>query len=363
MQSGHLLYAAGSSLWAVRFDLATLQVSGDPIPVVDRMSVAPQTGAAEYYVARSGALMYLAARPAAQRSLVWVDRQGREEVITAPSRNYVLPRLSPDGSRVALDIRDQENDIWILNLTGGGLLRQLTYGASVDTNPVWIDNNRLVFTSNRSGRLALYSQSADGSGTAQPVTESGNGQFGTTVTRDGAAVVGHRDGPTVFDVAIFPIPKPGQPPSAGRALVNTSSFEFNADLSPNGRYIAYQSNASGPFQIVVNPFPQIESGRWLVGEGSTPVWSRDGKELFYRDEADHLVAVPVDTSGATFVAGSPQTLFVLAPPTSVPDRGFDVSIDGRHFLIVREDASTQSPDIVVVLDWLEALKAKVPTAQ
>jgi eukaryotic-like serine/threonine-protein kinase len=359
VHSGHLLYAAGTSLWAVRFDLATLQVSGDPVPVIDRMSVAPQTGAAEYDVSGSGALMYLTARPAPQRSLVWVDRQGREEPTKAPPRAYVIPRLSPDGTRIALDIRDQENDIWILHL-GDGLLRQLTYGPSVDTNPVWIDNNRLVFTSNRSGGLALYSQTADGSGTAQPLTGSGNGRFATSATPDGAAVVGHQDGPTVFDVAMFPIPKPGQPPSEGRALVNTPSFEFNADISPNGRYLAYQSNASGPFQIIVNPFPLTESGRWLIGRGSTPVWSRDGKELFYRDESDRLVAVPVDTSGATFVPGSPRMLFELVPPTSVPDRGFDVSSDGRRFLIVKEHTNIQNPNIVVTLEWLDTLKARVP---
>jgi serine/threonine-protein kinase len=359
VESGHLLYASGSSLWAIRFDLATLQTFGDPVPVVDRLSVAPQTGAAEYYVSRSGALTYLAARPVPQRSLVWVDRQGREQPITAPPRAYSIPRLSPDGTRVAVEIRDQENDIWILSLTGDGLLRQLTYGPSVDTNPLWIDNTRLAFTSNRTGRLAIYSQPADGSGTAQPLSESGTGSFATTVTRDGAAVVGHQDGPTVFDVAMFSIPKPGEPPSTGQPLVTTPSFEFNADLSPDSRYLAYQSSASGPFQIIVNPFPLTASGRWLLGTGSTPLWSRDGKELFYRDESDRLVTVPVDTSGATFVSGSPRTLFELAPPMSVPDRGFDVSLDGQRFLVVKEDSTTTSPDIVVVLDWVEELKAKM----
>jgi serine/threonine-protein kinase len=362
VDSGHLLYAAGSSLWAVRFDLTTLQVAGDPVPLVDRLSIAPQTGSAEYHVSRSGALMYLRAGPVPQRSLVWVDRQGREEPIKAPRRAYSLPRLSPDGTRVAVDIRDQENDIWIMNLTGDGLLRQLTYGPAVDTNPLWIDNTRLAFTSTRLGRFALYSQAADGSGTPQPLTQTGTGSFATTVARDGSTVVGHHNSSTAFDVTVFPIPKQGEPPSQGRALVKTPAFEFNADISPNGRFIAYQSSLSGPFQIIVNPFPLVESGRWVVGQGSTPVWSRDGKELFYRNESDHLVAVPVDTSGAALVSGAPRELFEFAIVTGVPDRGFDVSLDGQRFLIVKEDANFTSPDIVVVLDWLEVLKAKVPPA-
>jgi serine/threonine-protein kinase len=358
VDSGHLLYASGGSLWAVRFDLAALRISGDPVPLVDELSIAPQTGAAEYYASRSGTLMYLKARPVPRRSLAWVDRQGREEPIKVPGRAYSVPRLSPDGTRVAVDIRDNENDIWIMNLTGDGLLRQLTYGPGVDTNPLWIDDTRLVFTSTRLGRFALYSQAADGSGTAQPVTESGTGTFATTVTTDASAVVGHRNGPTTFDVAVFPMPKPGEAPSQGRALVTTPAFEFNADISPNGRYIAYQSSRSGPFQIIVNPFPLIESGEWVIGPGSTPVWSRDGKELFFRNDSNRLVAVSVDTSGTTLVYGSPRELFELEIAMTVPDRSFDVSTDGKRFLIVKEDANFTSPDIVVILDWLEELKAK-----
>ena len=362
VQSGHLLYVAGGSIWGVRFDLATLQVSGDPVPLIERVRVAVQTGAADYEVSRSGVLTYVTAGPPPKRSLAWVDRQGREERIAAPPRAYALPRLSPDGTRVALDIRDQDNDIWILNLAGAGPLRQLTYGPSSETNPLWIDNNRLAFTSNRSGRLAVYTQAADGSGTAQPLSQSGNPRFATTVTHDRKAVVGHQDGPSVFDVVVFPIPKPGEPPSEGRAIVNSQSFEFNADLSPNGRYLAYQSNASGPFQIVVNPFPLIESGRWPVGQGSTPLWSRDGTELFFRDESDHLVVVAVDTSAATLVSGSPRRLFEIGPVAAAsPDRDFDVSLDGRRFLVVNEDTNARNPDIVVVLDWLETLKLKVPS--
>jgi Tol biopolymer transport system component len=363
VDTGHLLFVASGSIWAIRFDLATLQVTGDPVSVVERVRVAAQTGAADYQVSRSGTLVYVTAGRAPQRFLAWVDRQGREEPLKAPPRAYVLARLSPDGTRVALDIRDRENDIWILNLTGDGTPRQLTYGASADRNPMWLDNNRVVFTSNRSGGLALYSQAADGSGTAQPITASGNGRFATSVTPDRAALVGHQDGPSVFDVAMFAIPTPGQPLAEGRPLVNGPSFEFNADLSPNGRYVAYQSNESGPFQIIVNPFPRIESGRWSVAQGSMPVWSRDGKELFYRDDSERLVALPVDTSGATLSTGSPRVLFDMNASITAPDRGFDVSLDGQRFLIVKEDTKARNADIVVVLDWLEALKTKVPTAR
>jgi eukaryotic-like serine/threonine-protein kinase len=364
VESGHLLYVADGRLWAVRFDLETLQMSGDAVPMADEVRVV-LTGAAYYAVSRSGTLLYVTAGPQPQRSLMWVDRRGREEPIKVPPRSYVLPRLSPDGTRVALDIRDQENDIWIVNVAGDGTPRRLTYGPSNEINPVWIDNNNLVYSSNRSGRFALYSQAADGSGTAKPLTESGNVKFATTVARNGAAVVGHQDGPTVYDVVLFPIPQSGQPPPPAQTLVKTPSFEFNADLSPDGRFLAYQSNESGPFQVIVRPFPQIDDGKWTIstGGGSSPVWSRDGKELFYHDEADRMVAVPIDSSGATFTWGPAQTLFDIQATTTVPDRSYDVSPDGQRFLFVKQDTSIRAPDIVVVLDWLEELKAKMPPAR
>ena len=369
--SGHLLYVADGRLWAVRFDLDTLQIAGDAAPMVDRVRTV-LTGAAYYAVSPSGSLVYVPAGPPAHRTLMWVDREGREDPIDVPPRAYVLPRLSPDGTRVALDIRDQENDIWIVNLTAADKTpRRLTYGPSAEINPVWVDNTHLAYTSNRSGRWGMYWQAADGSGSAQTLSESDNGRYGTSVTPDGTALVGHQDGPSVYDVALFPMPRsarqatPGSAGDAGnkvRELVKTRYFEFNADVSPNGRFLAYQSNESGPFQIIVRPFPDVDTGTWTVSTagGSSPKWARDGKDLFYRDESDALVAVPVDTSGATLTWGSPRRLFEIRASTTIPDRSYDVSLDGKRFLFVKEATSTRAPEIVVVLDWLEELRAKVP---
>jgi serine/threonine-protein kinase len=369
--SGHLVYVADRRLWAVRFDLDTLQMMGDAVPVVDDVRTG-LTGAAYYAVSPSGSLVYVTAGPPARRTLLWVDRDGREDPIDVPPRAYVLPRLSPDGTRVALDIRDQENDIWIVNLTAADKTpRRLTYGPGADINPVWVDNMRLAYTSNRSGRWGMYWQAADGSGGAQTLSESDNGRYATSVTPDGTTLVGHQDGPSVYDVALFPMPGSARPVTPGsgsdpgtavRELVKTRFFEFNADVSPNGRYLAYQSNESGPFQIIVRPFPDVNTGTWTVSPagGDSPIWARDGKELFYRDDADALVSVPVDTSGATLTWGSPRRLFDIRASTTIPDRSYDVSLDGKRFLFVKEDSSTRAPEIVVVLNWLEELNAKAP---
>jgi serine/threonine-protein kinase len=372
--SGHLLYVANGRLWAARFDLDTLQIVGDAVPMVDHVRTV-LSGAAYYAVSPSGALVYVTAGPPAHRTLMWVDRAGREDPIDVPPRAYVLPRLSPDGTRVALDVRDQENDIWIVNLTAADKTpRRLTYGPSSEINPVWVDNTHLAYTSNRSGRWGMYWQAADGSGSPQTLSESDNGRYATSVTPDGTALVGHQDGPLVYDVALFPMPprpRPATPGSAGdasakvRELVKTRYFEFNADVAPNGRYLVYQSNESGPFQVIVRPFPDVDRGTWTVSPagGQSPMWSRDGRDLFYRDDSDALVAVPVDTSGATFTWGSPRKLFDIRASTTIPDRSYDVSPDGQRFLFVKEDSNSLAPEIVVVLDWLEELKAKIPSAR
>jgi eukaryotic-like serine/threonine-protein kinase len=282
--------------------------------------------------------------------------------VKAPPRAYAVPRLSPDGTRVALDIRDQENDIWILDLTRDAALRRLTYGPSADTNPLWASSTHLIFTSNRSGRLELHRQAADGSGMPEQVTSGGNSKYATSLAPDGASVVGHQDGPNTFDVARFPLTRSGSdggPPP--EPLVSTGYTEHNAELSPNGRYLAYQSNESGPFQVIVRPYPVL-NGKWTVspGVGTRPVWARSGRELFYRDEQDGVVAVPVDTSGATFTWGTAHKLFDHVDTALVPDRDYDVSPDGERFLMLTDDTLGRKSEIVVVLDWIEELKAKIP---
>jgi serine/threonine-protein kinase len=369
IHSGHLVYAVASTLLAVRFDLATLQVISDPMPVVDQVRMSSSTGAANYAVSRSGALAYVPGNSSAPVSLVWVDREGREEPVNAPIRAYGAPRLSPLGTQVAVEIRDEENDIWILDLARGTALRKLTYGRAAETNPLWLDDTHLIFTSNRSGRPALYRQAADGTGMPQPLTTTGNGKYATSVTRDGSGLLGHQDGPSGFDVVLFPIPKsrgsPSDAPPSVQELVKTRYFEHNADLSPNGRYLAYQSNEAGPFQIIVRPFPQVERGQWTIssGTGSQPVWAQNGKELFYRGESDALIAVPVDTSGTTFSWGAPIKLFSLQNAFGQVQRNYDVASDGRRFLMLKEIGNSKADDIVVVLDWVEELKAKVPAGQ
>jgi serine/threonine-protein kinase len=368
VETGHLVYAAANTLRAVRFDLERLEVVGDPVIVVDTLAVA-FSGAAQYAVSRTGTLVYAEPRTHV-RSLVWVDRNGRESAIPAPPRAYIEPRLSPDGTRLAIVAADLEHDIWIWDFKRGTLTR-LTSDPSRDQHPVWTaDGGRVVFGSLRSGAYNLYAQAADGTGTIERLTASpgrhipayvlpnGRGIIGAEIVAQGD-IVWFKPGPTAQGDA------PGPSPLLAEPLIHTEAIEFSPDVSPNERYIAYQSQESGRSEIYVRPFPRTGDGWWQVSPngGSRPRWARDGRQLFYLDQANKLTVVPVQTSGGAFVHESPATLLQTAYARPVENTyPYDVSADGQRFLMIKEDATaaTARTGLIVVLNWTEELKRLVP---
>ena len=273
LQNGHLVYEASGTLFVVAFDLDRLEIAGDPIRVSETLNVDTALGTAStsYAVSLTGTLAVRPSRPTT-RSLVWVDRQGRELPVGAPPRQYVHSRLSPDGSRVALATIDEERDVWIWDFAREALTR-LTFGPSYDGLPVWTpDGRRVVFHSARAGAVFnLYVQNADGSGAAERLTVSPLPQFANSIIPDGTAILGSESQPkTGYDVAVFPLrplPRPssgGQAPETGASprefIISTSFAEYAANTSPDGRHFAYQSEESGRFEIYVRPVPRCLSG-------------------------------------------------------------------------------------------------------
>jgi Tol biopolymer transport system component len=362
-QPGYLVYAAAGTLRAVRFDPARLEVLSDPVPVVEQVMTSG-TGAANFAISRSGTLLYVpgAGTAGARRTLVWVDRQGREEPVTLPPRAYIVARLSPDGTRIALDIRDQENDIWVWDL-GRRTLTRLTFDPAPDQYPVWTpDGRRIIFNSARAGVANLYRQVADGTGTVERLTTSPNSQVANAVSPDGTRVVLTETSPkTGIDLLVMPLDGPRRP----EPLIATQFPEANADISPDGRWIAYQSSESGQNQVYVRPFPQVEAGRWQLssGGGSRPMWAKSGRELFYLEGNNALMTVPVQTTGTTFSAGNPTRLFEGRYFAGPAGRLYDVTRDGQRFLMIKDNLGGDPTPLsmVVVLNWVEELKARVPS--
>jgi Tol biopolymer transport system component len=304
------------------------------------------------------------------RSLVWVDRKGREVRIPAPARAYIEPRLSPDGLRIAVAIADQDHDIWTWDVTRGGPLTRLTIDPSLDQHPIWTaDGQRIAFASLRAGALNLWAQAADGRGIAEHLTK-GQGQWPGFVLPDGTGIIGTEISPDLAgDIVWFKraANQPAQSTSSASGplvverLIRTEAIEHSPDVSPDRRYMAYESQPGG---IYVRPFPQVNDGSWQVSiaGGSRPRWARNGRELFYLDQANKLTAVPVQTSGRALVHGSPVTVVDTAYARPVGNsRPYDVSRDGQRFLMIKEDPTAAKPTgLIVVLNSHEDLRRLLP---
>ena len=322
-----------------------------------------------------GTLVYVAGNvEGPQRSLVWVDRQGHEERINAAPRAYMYPRLSPDGTRVALDIRDQDNDIWVWDLARENLAR-VTTDPAADVAPVWTpDGREIIFASTRTGVRDLYRQPADGSRPAERLTASASDQYPLSISPDGTQLVVRtekNDNPIFgFDLSLLHLSSPmsskdrSAQPAIAR-LIQTTFPKDNGIISPNGRWLAYESNESTQYQVYVAPFPDVASGRWQVSSagGRSPLWAPNGRELFYLDANGFLTRVPVDTSGA-FDYGKPARVLYTSYYT-VNIRTYDVSRDGQKFLMIKNaDAADQqtvsSRGIIVVENLFEDLKWRAP---
>jgi Tol biopolymer transport system component len=379
---GFLVYAAAGTLRAVRFDLDRLAVLSDPVPVVDQV-MTTNIGMANFAVSRGGSLVYVPGNSgssiAPQRSLVWVNRQGRETPTKLPIRAYGDVHLSPDGTRLAVGIRDQQADIWIGDLVRQTLTR-LTFDPTVDQAPVWMPDGRRILWSAQAGSGVpnLFMQSADGTGAVEHLLANGNPRFPTSVSPDGThAVFFENDPRTAQDIMMLDLqPQTDTGPRQPRPLIHTSAVELAPEISPDGRWLAYQSNESGQAEVFVRPFPDVDHGRWQVSTagGTRPAWARNGRELFYLDRSSLLTSVPVHITGSTFEAGSPVTILTTKyypgfTGLGLDLRGYDVSPDGQRFLMIKdgtpgEQASFDpSAHMIVVLNWLEELKTRLPASK
>jgi serine/threonine-protein kinase len=361
--TGHLVYAAAGTIYAAAFDLERLQLRGDAVPVVS------EDGHLDFALSDEGTLVYQAGKIDSLKELVWVDRHGSEEPLGAPLRPYLYPRLSPDGLRVALDVRDsQERDIWMWDLRRNALERFTRDPAG---NPLveWSPDGRyVVFGSDRSGVTNMFRQASDGSGEPERLFPSDRLQMAVNFPSEerllfSANVPGqHRDIHTLF----LDSTRRAEP------LIHGPANELNADVSPDGRWIAYDSDESGQFEVYVRSYPDpYGGGRWQIssGGGRQPLWSPDGTELFYRDFDGAMIAASV-SPGSTFTPGSVVKLFKNAGYVGSGAHGsgrtYDVSLDGSRFLMIKAAGPPDdepSPSLVVVLNWFEELKRLVPVPE
>jgi len=364
VRSGHLIYGQEGALRAVAFDLARREIRGTPATVVPSV-VTSSRGGVHAVVARDGTLAYLSVGGTAGtlRTLVWVDRLGIETPIGAPPRPYFLPALSPDGARVAVFANDQENDLWLWDLSRSTLSR-LTAVPGRDVLQVWTpDSRRVIFSSERTGGRNLFSVAADNAGAVERLLESPNTQYAMAVSPDGRQLIFSEETPQT-DIDLMALELDGT--RRVTALLQSRFVERNGALSPDGRWLAYEADDSGRFEIYVRPYPDVTSGVSVVSTngGTKPIWARSGQELFYVSSTGALMRVGVGR-GPSWSATTPSMVVKEGYFTN-PDwwgRSYDVSPDGSRFLMIKEggpDGTAPLPSLVVVQHWFEELKRLAP---
>jgi serine/threonine-protein kinase len=355
--TGHLLYASGNTIYAVGFDRHALEVRGTAVPVVTT------PGMIEFDVSDNGTLAYQSTVASEARELVWVDRHGVEESLGAPARAYLYPRISPDGTRVAIDVNETgvARDVWIWDLRRATLER-FTQDAAHHPLVAWSPDGRfLVYGNERFGASKVYRQAADGSGAEELLLDNDALQMPVSFAPDGRLLVSVGSLGPQRDLYLMNL----EGERRLTPLIEGPANELWAEVSPDGRWVAYDSDESGQFEVYVRPFPGAAGGsRWQVSDGGRqPLWSRDGRELFFRGFDGSLMSVPV-TPGARFEAGRARPLVeggrYSGGGSGGGGRTYDVTPDGRRFLMLKQPPARAKPELVVVLNWFEELGRLAP---
>jgi serine/threonine-protein kinase len=361
--TGHLVYAAGQKLWAVAFDSATGTTSGEPVEISD-VAVATQAdnGAASFAISDNGTLAFIepeVLRSELRTSLVWIDREGTEQPLSVQPGRYTYARVSPDGSRIAIDVGGINRDIWMWDVTRESLTR-LTDGPNEDMLPVWSsDGRRVYFASARNGNFDIFSQTADGSSPARVELADPRFHGPNSIGGNGRYLLMNQD---YRDIAALDLQQSELVP-----LLQSGAKEWIGDLAPDGRWLAYDSDESGQFEVYLRPFPDLSTAREQVsiGGGGFAKWGPPGSgELYYIGADGAMMAVQVD-EGPPLRIGRPTKLFQFAPRITLgaSARPYDVAGDGR-FLLLRAAADEQpsTVTVTVILNWFEELRAQVPIA-
>ena len=357
LPTGHLVYELSETgnLMAVPFDLARLEVTGEPVPIVEGVR---QNGGdfVDYAVSQEGTVVYVP-DSGGLKTLVWVDRKGQEERLAAEPHEYQDPRISPDGSRLAITIVEAGgSDVWLYDLERE-IPTRLTFDPADDHWPVWTpDSQRVVFDSTREGAPHnLFWKAADGTGQAQRLTTSPHTQGAYSFSPDGKSLV-HNESSTSRNLHVLSM----EGEFTSQPLLDSEFTENAASISPSGRFIAYESDESGQNEIYARPFPNVDGGKWQISRngGIAPVWHPKEEGLFYRNRQS-LMLVGIKTE-PTFTAGSPAILFTGNYLADLQNRQYDISPDGQRFLMIKQEQTAEA-QINVVLNWFEELKRLVPT--
>jgi len=354
--AGYLLYVNQGTLVAHPFDTGTRKLSGEPKVLAANILDVGQNHEFDFSVSETGALTYQVGSPNSQ--LTWFDRTGKKLSTVGEVRPYVGAVLSRDGKTVATSLADADGrvaDIWLVDLTRDNLITRLTFEPSVEADPAWSpDGKQLVFGSNRSGggKIDLYLKAAGGASNDQLVFSSDSTKFPTSWSRDGKFILFENWAPkskgAIWTLSLVD--------NKASPLFQTTAYDqFQAQISPNGRYVAYTSNESGKSDVFVQPFAATGEKWRISSEGAgLPLWRDDGKELYYLTFEGKLMAVDIGES-PKFQPSVPRQLF-QANVKAANGLCYGAAPDGQRFLINTSIQNTGSTTMTIVLNWTAAVK-------
>ncbi len=359
LPTGWMLWIRDGALVARRLDVGKAALTGAPVTLATGL---PAGGDANSESVSAKGLVAYRVGAVSQTQLTWFDRSGAARgSVEQPDGALYDPHVAPDGRRVVvMRVTAQGENLWLLD---GERMSRLTFGASIDFNPVWSpDGTRIVFSAERSGSFGLYQKLVNGAvGDEQLLVSSGQQMFPQSWSPDGRFLLYMSFDPqTDEDLWVLPM-RGDHTPSV---FLKTPFREIWGAFSPDSRWVAYQSNQSGRFEIYVRPFhppgakhtdSDSAAVQWQVSTagGVFPTWRPDGKEIYYIDPSGAMMAAPITVSGATFAAGTPvklfQTRIVGGGLAAQQGRQYDVAPDGR-FLIDTVSESAAAP-ITLILNW------------
>lgn len=370
VKTGHIIFLTDANIYAVPFDINTLEVTGGPISIIN--NPANSSSAFQFAVSDSGTLVY-ATMPESNLSnkkpvLVWVDHTGNENLFPAEPDNYLSVKISPDGKKVALSILDGKNeDIWIRDIDSGNMTKLTFNGAS--SFPLWTANgDRIIFASAYgSDKYNIFWKVADATEIPDPLCSSEDKHIiPSSLSPKGdqlLMIYAPLKNPVLLNMASFSV-------IGGKELeypFQDKGFVSQPKISPDGRWLAYLSIDSGQLEVFVSPFPAVNAGKWKIsrGGGNSPLWSPDGRKLFYRN-GNKVIEVQVE-SDTTFHNGKPETIFegnyYLSPYVPFCTGSWDIHPDDERFLMIKPTGTTDeqskndsTPKINIILNWPEELK-------
>jgi Tol biopolymer transport system component len=367
--SGHLLFLRGQTLMAQPFNPGQMELSGEPQPIAEHIAVNGASIRAMFSASETGTLVYQSGEASTGWNLAWFGRDGKQIGTVAQASRYIGPALSPDGTRFAVSIfvgNQGISDIWVFDLARATRTR-LTFSndAAVNSNVDWAawtpDSKTIFYNGVSNGIFRIYAKPADGSGTERLVLESADATgYPSSISPDGRYLVYIRrlnekeSGSHIWALPLSSDGKPGEEKSF--PIVQDPFDERAPTVSPDGKWLAYQSNESGRPEIYITAFPG-GGAKWQVSSngGTMPKWRLEGKELFFADPQDNIVAVDVNTAGNAVKLGAPHTLFQAVGIQR--DFGpYDVTADGKKFLINSGDLKEGSDPLTMVQNWTAELK-------